>query len=233
MSVNDSQTVTPPQQRRMSTRRIVLVGLAGLVVLVGGGSAVMSVTTKQAQLDRNHATTSALMAQLQSQDTQQAKVVSTSVQEGLGIDTARVSRDKAEITKMAQTALTWKSGVEYSQARTSLKREYHLTETDPFLKDFMPPAAYNKDSSGKRFYAIDADHLSSEVNANSLTVDVVRVNATEYTYVAFVDVTATSTIGDRQRQVTTPVMFTVTTKIAGVVSSLSAITSSGQTRHSA
>lgn len=225
---------TPPSIHRGAWwRRHMLIIILIVMTGVGVGTAVATIQSRQAQLDRDQATLTHLETQHQADQANANAQVRNTIRDVLGIDSDRMARDQDAITQFVTTALTWNSAAEYSQARTTLLRTHKLPDTSPFFTTFMPPARYNSDTTGKRYYDIDARHLSSTLADQPIISTVMRVRAATYTYSVLVDIRARSAQDTQEKVAESTIIMTVTTNSPGVITDVSAQPSDGPTRHSA
>jgi hypothetical protein len=218
-------------------RRNALV--VGVAVLLVTAVTVTGLTwgSRRSALDQQQQTITGLQGQLASVGTAKSEQVEQDVMQSLGVSQSRIHDDTQIVDRLVKTAFTWDSGQAYEAARRDLKERYHLSEDEQFLKQFMPPARFNEDASGKRYYYIDTQGLNSAVNADA-DLEVVKVTADEYTYAVQVEVAATSdavsqnkVAPDRVKSYRTVLVY-LTVDAQGKVSGLSAIPAGGSTRHS-
>lgn len=218
-------------------RRNALV--VGVAVLLVTAVTVTGLTwgSQRSALDQQQQTITGLQGQLASVGTAKSEQVEQDVMQSLGVSQSRIHDDTQIVDRLVKTAFTWDSGQAYEAARRDLKERYHLSEDEQFLKQFMPPARFNEDASGKRYYYIDTQGLNSAVNADA-DLEVVKVTADEYTYAVQVEVAATSdavsqnkVAPDRVKSYRTVLVY-LTVDAQGKVSGLSAIPAGGSTRHS-
>lgn len=218
-------------------RRNALV--VGVAVLLVTAVTVTGLTwgSQRSALDQQQQTITGLQGQLASVGTAKSEQVEQDVMQSLGVSQSRIHDDTQIVDRLVKTAFTWDSGQAYEAARRDLKERYHLSEDEQFLKQFMPPARFNEDASGKRYYYIDTQGLNSAVNADA-DLEVVKVTADEYTYAVQVEVAVTSdavsqdkVAPDRVKSYRTVLVY-LTVDAQGKVSGLSAIPAGGSTRHS-
>ncbi|QOT16784.1 hypothetical protein [Paenarthrobacter sp. YJN-5] len=218
-------------------RRNALV--AGVAILLVTAVTVTGLTrgSQRGALDQQQQTITGLQGQLASVGTAKSEQVEQDVLQSLGVSQSRIHDDTQVVDRLVKTAFTWESGQAYEAARRDLKERYHLSEDEQFLKQFMPPARFNEDASGKRYYYIDTQGLNSAVNAEA-DLEVVKVTADEYTYAVQVEVAVTSdavsqnkVAPDRVKSYRTVLVY-LTVDAQGKVSGLSAIPAGGSTRHS-
>lgn len=218
-------------------RRNALV--VGVTVLLVTAVTVTGQTwgSQRSALDQQQQTITGLQGQLASVGTAKSEQVEQDVMQSLGVSQSRIHDDTQIVDRLVKTAFTWDSGQAYEAARRDLKERYHLSEDEQFLKQFMPPARFNEDASGKRYYYIDTQGLNSAVNADA-DLEVVKVTADEYTYAVQVEVAVTSdavsqnkVAPDRVKSYRTVLVY-LTVDAQGKVSGLSAIPAGGSTRHS-
>jgi hypothetical protein len=231
------QTAAAPQAGPGFVRRngwvLAIAALLAVIATVFG----MTWAGQQWALDRQKSAIDTLQERLKAAQLKNSERVSQDVLKSLGVSQGRLGEDAPIITSLVETAFTWDSGTAYEQARTKLKDTYGLSEKDAFLKDFMPPSRYNEDSTGKRYYYIDAEGLNSSVDG-SPDIQVVKVVADDYTYLVLVDVGVTTDSvkqnGSRPGAVTADrrMLLFVTVDAAGDVSGFSGVPANGATRHS-
>ena len=218
-------------------RRNALV--VGVAVLLVTAVTVTGLTwgSQRSALDQQQQTITGLQGQLASVGTAKSEQVEQDVMQSLGVSQSRIHDDTQIVDRLVKTAFTWDSGQAYEAARRDLKERYHLSEDEQFLKQFMPPARFNEDAAGKRYYYIDTQGLNSAVNADA-DLEVVKVTADEYTYAVQVEVAVTSdavsqnkVAPDRVKSYRTVLVY-LTVDAQGKVSGLSAIPAGGSTRHS-
>lgn len=183
-----SVTIEAPQEAQKqgfwARNRWVLA--LGAVVAIGGCLSGVTVAD-QAQTIASQTTQIAKLQQdVSSQEAQLAKATEQNATQALGVSDSRVKKDTAEIRQLLATAFTWDSGDSYETARETLKSRFDLTEDDAFLQSFMPPARFNQDNSGKRYYYLDATGLNSALGSN-VDIEVVEVSATTYRYAVMAD----------------------------------------------
>lgn len=217
-------------------RRNALV--VGVAVLLVTAVTVTGLTrgSQRSALDQQQ-TITGLQGELASVGTAKSEQVEQDVMQSLGVSQSRIHDDTQIVDRLVKTAFTWDSGQAYEAARRDLKERYHLSEDEQFLKQFMPPARFNEDAAGKRYYYIDTQGLNSAVNADA-DLEVVKVTADEYTYAVQIEVAATSdavsqnkVAPDRVKSYRTVLVY-LTVDAQGKVSGLSAIPARGSTRHS-
>jgi hypothetical protein len=218
-------------------RRNALV--VGAAVLLVTAVTVTGLTwgSQRSALDQQQQTITGLQGHLASVGTAKSEQVEQDVMQSLGVSQSRIHDDTQIVDRLVKTAFTWDSGQAYEAARRDLKERYHLSEDEQFLKQFMPPARFNEDASGKRYYYIDTQGLNSAVNADA-DLEVVKVTADEYTYAVQVEVAVTSdavsqnkVAPDRVKSYRTVLVY-LTVDAQGKVSGLSAIPAGRSTRHS-
>ncbi|MFF1880298.1 hypothetical protein ACFVVC_02350 [Pseudarthrobacter sp. NPDC058196] len=217
-------------------RNALVVGVVALLVTTG---TVTGLTwgSQRSALDAQQQTITGFQGQLTSVKTAKSDQVGQDVLQSLGVSESRIHDDAQIVDRLAKTAFTWGSGQAYEAARQELKERYHLSEDEQFLKQFMPPARFNEDASGKRYYYIDTQGLNSALNADT-DLEVMKVTADEYTYAAQVEIAVTSdavsqnkVAPDRVKSYRTVLIY-LTVNAQGKVSGLSAIPAGGLTRHS-
>lgn len=187
-------------------RNALLVLLAGLFVFMGVSHLVLT--------EQRHTETSAQeqrIAELEAQ--MQADLVAVentrqSVVDGvLGISGERVASDTEVIREFVKKVASWNSGEEYREARESVMRRYNLSEDSQFMKDYFQEPVYNTDSSGQRFYLVDAEGLNSQ--AGSVEVRALGVLGTEYRYLVLADISSSSNDGKASATRTSAIYLTL------------------------
>jgi len=113
--------------------------------------------------------------------------------QGTGASAERVASDRDIVVEIAKRALTWDDDATYRDARASTMRSYGLTEDSTFMTSFLPDAPVNRDSQGNEYPYIDAAGLNSTVG--DTVVKVLDVDGLDYSYLALVDVQASSSDG--------------------------------------
>ena len=233
--VDGTDETAAPGQGFMRRNALVV----GVAVLLVTAVTVTGLTwgSQRSALDQQQQTITGLQGQLASVGTAKSEQVEQDVMQSLGVSQSRIHDDTQIVDRLVKTAFTWDSGQAYEAARRDLKERYHLSEDEQFLKQFMPPARFNEDASGKRYYYIDTQGLNSAVNADA-DLEVVKVTADEYTYAVQVEVAVTSdavsqnkVAPDRVKSYRTVLVY-LTVDAQGKVSGLSAIPAGGSTRHS-
>jgi hypothetical protein len=151
-----------------------------------------------------------------------AKAKQQAVVDGvLGTNAARVKSDTERIRQFMTTVATWKSGADYTAARDSVVRKYKLGNGSQFMKVYFPAPVSNTDSSGKTFYAVDAEGLNS--NLNSVDVKPLSVAGTAYRYMVLADISSQSNDGKASANRTSVIYLTldgegVMTEVSGFAS---------------
>lgn len=171
------------------SRNLALILLAGLLVIMGVSTA-LTVGSHRADLARQTKQVEGLEKRLQASRAREQKSREMSLVETTGVEVTRKNDDTVVITNLVKTAVTWRSGVQYDVARTSLQRRYGLPEGGQFLTTFLPPATYNQDSSGKRYYFIDSMAMGSRLA--DVKVHVISARGSTYRYAVAVDAEVTS-----------------------------------------
>ncbi|WP_394941125.1 hypothetical protein [Psychromicrobium sp. YIM B11713] len=209
---------------------VVVSGCLTGISVAGQSQAVSAQTVQITQLQQDAASRQAQIDQSNEQNASQA----------LGVSDSRIEKDTAEIQQLLSTAFTWNSGDAYETARATLKSRFDLTEKDAFLQSFMPPAQFNQDQSGKRYYYLDAIGLNSKLSSN-VDIEVVEVSATNYRYAVMADTvvgsngpSAIDTQGNPMPKPTATrrVLIFVTTDVEGKLKQMIGLPASGATRQS-
>ncbi|WP_219152236.1 hypothetical protein [Amycolatopsis sp. TNS106] len=207
-----------------------------LLTLFAGGT-TMTWAAHQTVLDRQNAKIAELGSRLGATRQEHAGRAERDLLQSLGISAHRTDSDTRRLTALVKTAMTWDSGPGYEHARASLMTRFGLKDDSLFLREFMPPARYNHDASGKRYYYIDAQGLNSSVR-EAPDINVVSALGGVYTYVVLADVDVTSDA--IQQNNTSPARVTATRRVPifatidaqGEVTNLSAVSAQGATRRS-
>lgn len=129
------------------------------------------------------------------------------VDDALGTNARRVTTDTAVIREFVAEVANWDSGAEYAAARESVMRRYKLSKDSQFMKVYFQAPVSNRDSSGKTFYAVDADGLNSGLSR--LDVTVLGVSGTEYRYMIMADIESSSTDGKANASRTSVIYLTL------------------------
>lgn len=129
------------------------------------------------------------------------------VDDALGTNARRVTADTSAIREFVAAVATWESGAEYAAARESVMRRYKLAKDSQFMKVYFQAPVSNRDSSGKTFYAVDADGLNSSLS--TLEVKVLAVSGTEYRYMVLADIESSSTDGKASARRTSVIYLTL------------------------
>lgn len=149
----------------------------------------------------------------------------TVVDDALGTNARRVTADTAMIRDFVRTVATWKSGAEYVAARESVMRRYKLSPDSQFMKVYFQEPVSNRDSSGKTFYAVDADGLNSSMSL--VDVRVLGVSGTAYSYLVLADISASSNDGKASATRTSAIYLTLDGE--GAMSAVSGYASGAKT----
>ena len=145
-----------------------------------------------------------------------------------GTSEVRVEADTAVIREFMSTVANWESGEEYTEARASVMRKYQLDEGSQFMRDYFQEPAYNTDSSGTRYYVVDAEGLNSSLS--SVTVKPLSVRGTEYRYLVLADIRSFSNDGKTSASRTSAVYLSLDGE--GHMSDVSAYASTSKPRSS-
>lgn len=152
----------------------------------------------------------------------------TVVDDTQGTNARRVTTDTALIRDFVRTVVTWKSGAEYAAARESVMRRYKLAPDSQFMKVYFQAPVSNRDSSGKTFYAVDADGLNSSLA--TVDVRVTGVLGTAYSYMVLADISSSSNDGKASATRTSAIYLTLDAEgtmsaVTGYASGARALTS--------
>ncbi|MDP9904778.1 hypothetical protein [Arthrobacter bambusae] len=212
----------------------------GAMVAVGGCLAGISTAAQSQAVAAQTAHISQLQQDAASRQAQIEQAAARNASQALGVSDSRVQKDTAEIQQLLSTAFTWNSGDTYESARSTLKSRFDLTEEDAFMQSFMPPAQYNQDQAGKRYYYLDAVGLNSVLGSN-VDIEVVEVSATNYRYAVMADTVVGSNgpaaIDAQSNPMPKPtatrrVLILVTTDTTGKLTQMTGFPASGATRQS-
>jgi hypothetical protein len=218
-------------------RRNAVVVAAAVVVTIVTTATALTGEAQRAALDAQRRTIAGAQEQLDSARAARTDQVDQDVLASWGVSPSRIADDASIVTRMARTAFSWDSGMAYEAARAELKARYGLSEDEQFLQQFMPPARFNEDASGKRYYYIDAEGMNSEL-AGTPELHVISASAGQYTYAARIDVSATSDAVSQNQAVPARVkarrtlLLYITIDATGKVSALSGLPTGGPSRHS-
>lgn len=180
------QTPEPMERRSARVALMIIFGLLG-VVLIGWliVASVLGARLETAQADRDEA---------QRAVDEHVSVIEVAEDEQIeaatGASQSRMEDDEVIITPLVSTMGTWDSGASYSDARAEIIEDLGLSEDDPFVQDFMPPAAVNIDSEGNKYYYLDTVGVASEVSGQRIQLQ--KVEASVYTYTVLVDTAVSS-----------------------------------------
>jgi hypothetical protein len=173
-------------------RNALLLILAGVFV-ASGIAYFATVAGQQAESASQQQEIADLDARMQTQLAEAKAKQQSVVDDSLGTNARRVTADTAAIRQFVKTVATWKTGAEYAAARDSVMRRYKLSQDSQFMKVYFQEPVSNRDSSGKTFYAVDADGLNSSLGM--VDVKVLGVSGTEYRYMVLADIAASSNDG--------------------------------------
>ncbi|BAS11916.1 hypothetical protein AHiyo8_02190 [Arthrobacter sp. Hiyo8] len=237
-----TETIETPEQTQKqgfwTRNRWVLV--LGAMVAVGGCLAGISAAGQSQAVAAQTAQITQLRQDAASRQAQIEQATAQNASRALGVSDSRVKKDTAEIQQLLSTAFTWNSGDTYETGRATLNSRFDLTEEDAFLQSFMPPAQFNQDQSGKRYYYLDAIGLNSKLGSN-VDIEVVEVSATNYRYAVMADTVVGSngpaTIDAQGKPMPKPtatrrVLILVTTDVTGRLTQMIGFPASGETRQS-
>lgn len=178
---------------RSKTRAVAfpIIGAAVLSATLLTGQLLLA--TEEGKLEADEQTLESLQSEIRTAQAQTdaAAVDAASVLSGAQAD--RVKADTELIEDLADRALTWFDHESYVEARESTMRAYGLTPDSTFMTSFLPPAPVNLDSKGAEYPYIDAAGLNSR--ATSTHVRLLSVDGVDYSYMALIDVAASSSDG--------------------------------------
>lgn len=189
--------------REFLQRNVIVLLLAGLFTLSAVGYG-LTLTNHQNQLGAQKQTIAELEGRMRAGVSESEEEQRAVVNDALGTDAARVAEDTAAITEFLGTVTTWESGQEYVEARESVMRRYGLDPRSQFMSTYFQEPVYNTDSSGNRFYVVDAEGLNSSLA--SVDVKVLGVEGTAYRYMVLTEI-ASSSIDGKARATTTSVIY--------------------------
>lgn len=236
--MSETQETTMTQQP-FWVRNIWVIVLSVLLVL-GGVFTGTNWASQESTIRKTSDTIVDLKSDIGKQQQLNREKVDENAFEALGITASRLDDDRSTIDSFMDTAFTWDSGATYDRARQSLQTRFKLSEDDRFLAEFMPPAQYNTDGDGNRYYYLDSVGLNSSYE-DLRTFDVVKVTGTEYRYAATADLRMTADANvteDKEGNQVYPeattrrVLLYVTVDGQGRLSDLDGIPASGVTRTS-
>jgi hypothetical protein len=208
-------------------RNALIFILAGVFV-ASGIAYVVTVTGHQAESASQQRQLADLDTQMQTKLAAAKAKQQSVVDDALGTNARRVTADTAVIREFVRTVATWKSGEEYAAARESVMRRYKLAKDSQFMKVYFPEPVSNRDSSGKTFYAVDADGLNS--NLSTVDVRVLGVSGTAYRYMLLADIASSSNDGKASASRTSVIYLTldgegVMSEVSGYAAGAKALTS--------
>lgn len=173
-------------------RNLLLLLLAGVFVFVGISYVVMT-GSHAAETARQEQEIADLDARMQSALSTEKAEQQAVVDASLGTNAQRIAADTVLIQEFIRMVSTWETGDEYTTARDSVIRRYKLDEGSQFLTDYFQGPVFNTDSSGEKFYVIDAEGLNSHLS--SVDVKVLGVAGTEYRYMVMAEISSSSNDG--------------------------------------
>lgn len=208
--------------------RNALMLILAAVFVASGITYVVTVTGHRAESASGQQDVADLDAQKQTKLAAAKAKQQSVVDDALGTNSRRVTADTALIREFVSTVATWKSGAEYVAARESVMRRYKLAKDSQFMKVYFQEPVSNRDSSGKTFYAVDADGLNS--NLSTVDVKVLGVAGTAYRYMVLADIASSSNDGKASASRTSVIYLTldgdgVMSDVAGYASGAKALTS--------
>jgi hypothetical protein len=197
--------------------RNALMLILAAVFVASGIAYVVTVTGHHAESASQQQQIADLDAQMQADRAAAKANQQAVVDDALGTNARRVTTDTALIREFVRTVVTWKSGEEYAAARESVMRRYKLTPESQFMKVYFQEPVSNRDSSGKTFYAVDADGLNSSLG--TVDVKVLGVSGTAYRYMVLADIASSSNDGKASASRTSVIYLTLDSE--GVMSEVS------------
>ncbi|MGY4541215.1 hypothetical protein ACVWY0_001124 [Arthrobacter sp. UYNi723] len=208
-------------------RNALILLLAGVFVAVGISYAVVT-NTQHTQVVTQEQEISELDAQMKTELATARADQQAVVDSALGTNAQRITADTELIRQFVKTAVTWKSGEEYTAARASLKRKYKLDEGSQFMKVYFQEPVFNTDTSGNKFYVVDTEGLNS--NLSSVDVKALGVAGTAYKYMVLADIGSSSNDGKASATTTSVIYLTLDgegrmTDVSGFASVSKALTS--------
>lgn len=213
----------------MANKRLIAYPLAALVALaLSGGVALSSASAQHASLQAQKSQLAEITQQIDDAQATADEARTTEALQRSGASAHRVAEDRRIIEDLAEKALTWSDHTSYEQARATMERVYGIPQTSTFMSTFLPPAPVTRDAEGNEYAYIDAAGLNSRVSG--IKISVLSVDALEYTYLALVDVAATSNDGKAQATSTSTLLVTIdgegrVSDLAGFASTTPPITS--------
>lgn len=206
------------------------LALAALLAVAGTVAAIDS-SSSASQIEEQERQISALSQQINQAEVEANQQVEEDLLAAVGVSRSRLDSDAHLIDSLLETAFTWESGQEYFSARDSLQEEFGLSNDGPFLTEIMPPARYNEDSSGQRYYQIDVLGVTSEFGGAD--IELASVAAGEYTYAVIASVDHSSThIREGSSVAERRTLLHVTVDAEGEIAEISGFAPSGSSRHS-
>lgn len=187
--------------------RNALILILAAVFIASGTAYVVTVTGHQTESASDQQQIADLDTQMQTKLAAAKAKQQSVVDDALGTNARRVTADTAAIRDFVRTVATWKSGQEYAAARESVMRRYKLDKDSQFMKVYFQEPVSNRDSSGKTFYAVDADGLNS--NLSMVDVKVLGVAGTSYRYMVMADISSSSNDGKASASRTSVIYLTL------------------------
>ena len=195
------------------------------VFLASGIAYAVTVTAQHTTVAEQQREIADLDAQMQTKLAAAKTKQQSVVDNALGTNARRLTADTALIREFVSTTATWKNGAEYAAARESVMRRYKLATDSQFMRVYFQEPASNRDSSGKTFYAVDADGLNS--NLSTVDVKVLGVSGTAYRYMVLADIASSSNDGKASATRTSVIYLTLDGE--GAMSEVSGYASAAKT----
>lgn len=226
---------TAPVRRGFVRRNLWVLTIAAVLAVVAV-LAGLTWSAQRADLETQEKRIGEIEGQLADIEQKRSERVDADILESLGLSRNRLDGDAAVIDSLLDAAFTWDSGQAYAAARERLKDRFGLTEDDVFLREFVPPSRFNEDDEGNRYYYIDTVGMNSSPGDDP-DIEVVDVQAGDYTYAVLADVEITSDAviqddASNDIAVSRQMLLFATVDAEGAVSDLSGVPASGVTRHS-
>ena len=140
------------------------------------------------------------------------------VQQAVGLDDSRISRDEELINEFMSSVMSWSSWDEYEGVRNRLKETYGLTDDSDVLTVFMPSVPNEVSNDGKTNYN-RIDTYGIHMSYDSSSIYNTNIKGTDYSYAVFADWHTSDKNGSVGRSST---IFTLTINHEGVIRDLHA-----------
>lgn len=161
---------------------------------------------------------SMLLNEIQVKQSTLKSEVSKVLESATGLNMARTQKDDKIVKEFLKKVFTWKSYKEYMEIRSSIMKDYKLTEDSKFMKVFMPKIVNTK-MAGKDYNRIDIFKYS--MSFENMTSQVVNIAGTNYSY--FTNVKVSSRDNEHKSEAFSEAIFTYTIDDTGKLSNIDAV----------